>query len=433
VSTQIGIDLGANPSSYTDTAVQAGYTYSYAFKNHVSVRSNDVTCPQGTTTTDPNAPAAGELKVACTGGATPSITVRWSKSPPAGSTGELNAGNPAVLNRAVPPAASVQLNPAATDKGTYWEWVDNGSPAVTSGGSVTYRGKYGPNVSTNSLTFAATPAACGQAAVLACAPLTQNVAVNQAATLQSSGEAGDQQVQWTSDGQAKNGSAATFVFATQGTKTVTVSAGTQTATCTVVVGTATAEALGMVFTARNLSTSGAIGTSVNASPNQEVEFIAAVRNNTQGNLTNVTVQAGMPATITYVSGSTSVNGAATSVESVTAGGLAIGALGASQESVVRWRGRLSATAFPVGQTQTAVNATATADGQAARTGQVTVLVNRTTGAGTPQTGPGEAVLAALLVSAVVTLLYVSYTHGPAYRRREVEGLGKERDPLDFRT
>lgn len=57
VAVQIGINLGTNPSSYTDTDVQAGYTYSYRFKNHVSVASNTVTCPTAAQTPAPTATA----------------------------------------------------------------------------------------------------------------------------------------------------------------------------------------------------------------------------------------------------------------------------------------------------------------------------------------------------------------------------------------
>jgi hypothetical protein len=41
-------------------------------------------------------------------------------------------------------------------------------------------------------------------------------------------------------------------------------------------------------------------------------------------------------------------------------------------------------------------------------------------------------LVALLVSAIATLLYVSYTNSSAFRRHELERIGKERDPLDFK-
>jgi hypothetical protein len=50
-----------------------------------------------------------------------------------------------------------------------------------------------------------------------------------------------------------------------------------------------------------------------------------------------------------------------------------------------------------------------------------------------KTGPGDAVLAALLVSGIVTLLYVSYTHTSAFRRREVKTITDQHDPMDFRS
>jgi hypothetical protein len=49
------------------------------------------------------------------------------------------------------------------------------------------------------------------------------------------------------------------------------------------------------------------------------------------------------------------------------------------------------------------------------------------------TGPGEATLLALIVSALVSLLYVSYTHSPLYHRREAEKVSEDQGPLDFRS
>lgn len=49
------------------------------------------------------------------------------------------------------------------------------------------------------------------------------------------------------------------------------------------------------------------------------------------------------------------------------------------------------------------------------------------------TGPGEATVLALIISALVSLLYVTYTHSPLALKREVEDISKERDPLDFRS
>lgn len=56
----------------------------------------------------------------------------------------------------------------------------------------------------------------------------------------------------------------------------------------------------------------------------------------------------------------------------------------------------------------------------------------TGGIGTVKTGPGDAVVMALLVSGIVTLLYVSYTHTSMFRRREIDSITRKKDPLDFR-
>lgn len=54
-------------------------------------------------------------------------------------------------------------------------------------------------------------------------------------------------------------------------------------------------------------------------------------------------------------------------------------------------------------------------------------------AGQVQTGPGEATLLALIISALVSLLYVTYTHSPLGLRREAEDISKDQGPMDFRS
>lgn len=54
-------------------------------------------------------------------------------------------------------------------------------------------------------------------------------------------------------------------------------------------------------------------------------------------------------------------------------------------------------------------------------------------AGTIPTGPGETTLLALILSVAVSLLYVSYTHSPLYRRRDAHIVSKDQGPLDFRS
>ena len=164
----------------------------------------------------------------------------------------------------------------------------------------------------------------------------------------------------------------------------------------------------------------------------EIEVVIRVRDPSATNqATGVSVHATLPAGIAYRTGTTSVNGILTSDDAVTTGSLALGNLGAGQEVVVRFRATVSASAFPIGTTQAVITASATADGILARTAQLTVNVT-IQAAGTVQTGPGDAALVALMVSAIATLLYVSYTSSSTFRRHELERIGQERDPLDFK-
>lgn len=54
-------------------------------------------------------------------------------------------------------------------------------------------------------------------------------------------------------------------------------------------------------------------------------------------------------------------------------------------------------------------------------------------AGGVKTGPGDAVILALVVAASTTLLYTAYTRSGAYARKEAEGISEKRDPMDFRS
>ena len=55
------------------------------------------------------------------------------------------------------------------------------------------------------------------------------------------------------------------------------------------------------------------------------------------------------------------------------------------------------------------------------------------GVGGVQTGPGDAVFLALVVSAAVALAYVSYTRSDLGQRHEIEEIRKNEPPLDFRS
>jgi hypothetical protein len=336
-------------------------------------------------TPGPGEPAAGTLQAACTGGASPQLTVKWSKSPPPGSTGELNPGNPAVLNRTLDGAAA-QINPSATDKGSYWEWVDNASPPVTSGSTVSYTGKYGPNVKTNTVTVVASPANCGAATPTPTATSTP-------------------------------------------TRTPTPTP-TRTPSPTPV-------SLALDATVLNVSTQTGGGDVVSALCAQQVEITARVRNGAGSTIArSATLRTALPDGLSYVNGTTSLNGATVALDSVSTSGISLGALSPGQEATVRFRLRVSCPPFPVGVSQATVVVTATAQGVPEANDSVRVDVTRQstvpTQTTTVPTGPGEAVLVAFLMSSIVTLLYVSYTHSSLYRRREAEELSGDQGPLDFK-
>jgi len=230
-------------------------------------------------------------------------------------------------------------------------------------------------------------------------------------------------------------------YPTAGTYTVSVRSSGRSASCTVEVASQQQPAsdIGLSVTARNVSTGGPEGVTVGALGGQQIEVIARVSNPAQdanANLSNVLVRASLPDGLIYVSGSTVVNNAPVTVDSVPAGGLAVGGLGPRQEAVVRFRVRVNGASFPVGTSQAILVVQASADGLEGRSGSVTISVSRPAaggGAGGVQTGPGDAVLVALLVSGIVTLLYVSYTHSPVFRRSEAEQVSRDQGPMDFRS
>lgn len=190
----------------------------------------------------------------------------------------------------------------------------------------------------------------------------------------------------------------------------------------------------LALSGRNATTASAPSAIVQAQGGQQVEVIMLIRN-TQATLNNVMVRATLPAGLTYVAGSTSVAGTPTAVESITAGGLSLGALGPQQETTVVFRARVVGSSFVVGTTQVEIAVSTGADNATQQNGILPVIVTRAVAGvpGTVKTGPGDAVLAALLMSAIMTLLYVSYTHSSAYKRKEIEAITRDRDPMDFRS
>jgi uncharacterized repeat protein (TIGR01451 family) len=187
-------------------------------------------------------------------------------------------------------------------------------------------------------------------------------------------------------------------------------------------------------TGRNATTGSTEASAVSASSNQQIEVISVVTDPGPDILTtNAVVRAVLPTGLIYVPGSTTINGAPAASDSLVTSGLPVGSLGSFQSMRIVFRARVNGPSFPVGQSQTIVTVQANGTSTPVRTGQLVIVINRTTGQiGTVKTGPGDAVLMAFLVSGIMTLLYVSYTHTSLFRRREVEAITSSRDPLDFK-
>jgi uncharacterized repeat protein (TIGR01451 family) len=191
-----------------------------------------------------------------------------------------------------------------------------------------------------------------------------------------------------------------------------------------------------MVTARNVSTAGAESDNVSIRTGQQVEMRIRVSNRTGATTWNgIVIDAALPAGVTYAPGSTTVRGIRSTFNTIVAGGLDVGALGPGQDVLVTFRANVSAGQFAAGTTQVQAAARMRAAGSEDMSDTVELTVTRSEGggSGSAQTGPGEALLAAFLVAAVMTLLYTSYTHTASYRRSEVGSITKQRDPLDFRS
>lgn len=198
----------------------------------------------------------------------------------------------------------------------------------------------------------------------------------------------------------------------------------------------TALTLALAVGGANLTAGGPEAAVVGATNGQTVSVIAIVSNPqtepTQA-LTNVLLKAALPAGIAYIAGTTTVDGAA-ATDGIVNTGITLATVGPSQSHRVAFNVRVDSSALPVGSTQIIVNLDASAAAVTPKSGQLFIEVTKSVAQpGAVKTGPGDAVLVAFLVSAIMTLLYVSYTHTSVYRRHELEKFGSERDPMDFRS
>jgi hypothetical protein len=203
-------------------------------------------------------------------------------------------------------------------------------------------------------------------------------------------------------------------------------------------------ALSMNVAGANISTDPATYSSVvSVNSNHDVAIRIVLANGTGNDsssasgvrIANINLKVTMPQGLVYTQGSTRLNGTPLASDTVTTGGVTVGSLEAGESVTVDFRLRINGAVFPQGQTQARVTVQTQAEGGVSASDAVTLIVQKvgTGQPGTVPTGPGDAVIAALLISGILTLLYVSYTHTSVFRRREVETITRGRDPLDFRS
>ncbi len=176
-------------------------------------------------------------------------------------------------------------------------------------------------------------------------------------------------------------------------------------------------------------------TPVLSSPGQTIEFILRVRNTSNASLTNVMLRDIVPTGITAIPGSVRAGGVVVS-DALFGAGLNLGTLAVGQEVVVIFSGRVAvATELPAGTTTLINTAQASTDTMPQLTAQLPVIITSTAVVVPPvDTGPGESTVLALIISGIITLLYVGYTGTDTYRRHEVGELVKESkdEPFNFR-
>lgn len=176
---------------------------------------------------------------------------------------------------------------------------------------------------------------------------------------------------------------------------------------------------------------------VTASPGEIVEFVIRIRNTSLSPLVNVTVRDALPPGVSYVTGTARLNNQPMS-DALVLSGANIGTIGVGQESLIAFSGRIAASsALPQGNTTLINTVQASADSVPTLIAQLPIIINNPGIVIPPvNTGPGESTALALIISAIVTLLYVGYTSTDLYRRREAAGLvreaGHEKDLFNFR-
>ncbi len=177
--------------------------------------------------------------------------------------------------------------------------------------------------------------------------------------------------------------------------------------------------------------------SVTANPGETLEFIVHVKSNSTSIVNDVVVSDTLPIGLSYVPGSTSVNGVATGDDVVNGQGLNVGSINANDEKIIRFSARVNtAGSFSIGINSLINTARAQTTDVVPIIGQLPISVFRSGVAGVSQvsTGPVESVAIAGIGALIITLLYVGYTKlAGGQTSQAFEFLRHREGLLDFRA
>jgi len=172
--------------------------------------------------------------------------------------------------------------------------------------------------------------------------------------------------------------------------------------------------------------------SLTAYPNDTLEFIIKIRSLYSSTLYNVTVVDALPYGLSYINKTTSVNGTLVS-DAITGSGLNIGSLSPNQEVIIRFNALVGPKDYFLNNMTSLSNTVRVyADNTSSVTAQlpISITLGKVAGASISKvagvaTGTAGSLAISLILSALITYSYMSYTKTGLFKKREALAIIKE--------
>ena len=174
-------------------------------------------------------------------------------------------------------------------------------------------------------------------------------------------------------------------------------------------------------------------TSVTASPNDTVAIFVHVKSLSSATLYNIIVNDTLPAGLSYIPGTATLNGAAALNGITESGGLSINSLSPGQEVIIKFSALVApATNFAAGTTSTLNTVRASANNGTGANAQlpISIINGQVLGASITKiagvaTGTTDSLIFSLLFSTLVTLIYMGYTKTGIFKKRDAQSVVKK--------